>query len=123
MKHIIDRLSEKNPEIQKLMERTVDLEKEVKQHQILEKDLVNKNCSMAGRIAGLESELEKHTECKLDSVWKDEIDDLKQKLNDREQEIAQHTKLASELTKEKTPGKQNEVSSLKKTNSFSGKGM
>lgn len=87
-----------------------ECENSVKHHQLLEKELVKKNLDMAGKIAALQSELDKYTN--------GEIQATNEKVKKLEAEIEQHEKLAAELTKDKSkesvPDKKAEMVNLKK---------
>ena len=89
---------------------------EVKNHQNIEKELVQKNLDMLGRIAALESELANNSSSK-----NDENKILRDKVTRLEKEIEQHEKIGEEMmTDISNPGKdvlkqkKAEITSLKK---------
>ena len=119
----------------KALEQKVKVSKgEVKNHQNIERELVQKNCDMMGRIAALESEMERNeseenkqlkeqvllVETEREQV-KDDLEQYKNTVKRLESEIEQHMKLGEEImTEGKKPGKDEmkekkiEITSLKR---------
>ena len=115
----------------KVLQQKLNVSKgDVKNHQKIERELVNKNCDMLGRIAVLQSEVkvnesEENSQLKerilqLEGGGSKEIEKLNAKVIELEQEIEEHKKLAAELLREKKNGKDSvkenkgEVVNLKK---------
>lgn len=107
-----DRLDNEN---KLLKQKLAEGEEKVKNHQVLENELLKKNLDMAGRIAALESELKS-------SSNQGEDDLLKEKVKTLELEIEHHKKIGEELIKadkgkadkEQIKQSKNEISALKK---------